>query len=71
MDGAEGLIDGLFSLAYGLYTHFSPIPPVTGGAELAKFLTQDLEGLTSGKVALADDPVEAAKELKNILIKTG
>jgi carbon-monoxide dehydrogenase catalytic subunit len=65
----KATIDGLFSLAYGLYTHFSPIPPVTGGAELAKFLTQDLEGLTSGKVALADDPVEAAKGIEEHINK--
>ena len=26
----KATIDGLFSVAYGLYTHLSPLPPVTG-----------------------------------------
>jgi len=59
----KATIDGLFALAYGLYTHLSPIPPVTGGAELAKLLTEDLEGLTGGKVALGDDPTEVAEAI--------
>ncbi|NLT94950.1 MAG: anaerobic carbon-monoxide dehydrogenase catalytic subunit [Clostridia bacterium] len=65
----KATIDGIFSLAYGLYTHFSPIPPVTGGAELAKFLTQDLEGLTGGRVALSDDPAEAAQAIEDHINK--
>lgn len=59
----KATIDGIFALAFGLYTHMSPIPPVTGGEELAKFLTQGLEDLTGGKVALSDDPTEAATKI--------
>lgn len=60
----KATIDGLFALAYGLYTHLSPIPPVTGGPELAKLLTQDLESITGGKVALGDDPVTIADDIE-------
>lgn len=60
----KATIDGLFALAYGLYTHLSPVPPVTGGPELVKLLTQDLEGLTGGKVAIGDDPVEVAQAIE-------
>ncbi len=60
----KATIDGLFALAYGLYTHLSPVPPVTGGPELAKLLTEDLEGLTGGKVALGDDPAEVAEAIE-------
>jgi carbon-monoxide dehydrogenase catalytic subunit len=60
----KATIDGLFALAFGLYTHLSPTPPVTGGPELVKLLTEDLEGLTGGKVALGDDPVTAADGLE-------
>lgn len=56
----KATIDGMFALAYGLYTHLSPTPPVAGGPELVKLVTNDLEGITGGKVALGDDPVEAA-----------
>ncbi|MDK2785114.1 MAG: anaerobic carbon-monoxide dehydrogenase catalytic subunit [Bacillota bacterium] len=60
----KATIDGLFALAYGTYTHLSPTPPVVGGPELVKLLTQDLEQLTGGKVALGDDPVEAAEGIE-------
>ena len=65
----KATIDGLFALAYGLYTHLSPIPPVTGGPELAKLLTVDLEGLTGGKVALGDDPTQVAIDIENHINK--
>ncbi len=56
----KATIDGLFALAYGLYTHLSPTPPVTGGSELTKLLTEDVEKLTGGKIAIGDDPKEVA-----------
>lgn len=65
----KATIDGLFALAYGLYTHLSPVPPVTGGPELAKLLTEDLEGLTGGKVALGDTPEEAAQGIEDHINK--
>ncbi len=65
----KATIDGMFALAYGFYTHLSPTPPVAGGPELVKLLTKDLEGLTGGKVALGDDPVEAAKGIEEHIIK--
>jgi len=65
----KATIDGMFALAYGLYTHLSPTPPVAGGPELVKLLTEDLEGLTGGKVALGDDPVEAAAGIEEHIKK--
>ena len=56
----KATIDALFALGYGLYTHLAPIPPVSGGPDLVKLLTEDLEGITGGKVALANNPVDAA-----------
>ncbi|MEL7566313.1 MAG: anaerobic carbon-monoxide dehydrogenase catalytic subunit [Dehalobacterium sp.] len=56
----KATIDGVFALAYGAYTHLSPTPFVTGAPNLVKLLTEDLEGLTGGKVALGDDPKEVA-----------
>lgn len=60
----KATIDALFTLAYGLYTHLSPVPPVTGGKELAKLLTEDLVGITGGKVALGDDPTKIAEDIE-------
>ena len=56
----EATIDGIFAVAYGAYTHLSPTPFITGAPKLVKLLTEDVEGMTGGKVALGEDPVEAA-----------
>lgn len=55
----KATIDAIFALAYGLYTHVSPVPPVTGAPELVKLLTEDIEGITGGKLAVETDPVKA------------
>jgi carbon-monoxide dehydrogenase catalytic subunit len=65
----KATIDGLFALAYGAYTHLSPTPFITGGARLVKLLTEDVEGLTGGKIALGDDPIEVAKGIEAHIIK--
>lgn len=65
----KATIDGMFALAYGLYTHLSPTPPITGGSQLVKLLTSELEGITGGKVGLGDDPVEAAKGIEEHILK--
>lgn len=57
----KATIDAIFALAFGLYTHLAPVPPVTGGPDLVKLLTEEIEGITGGKVALSDNPVEAAE----------
>lgn len=60
----KATIDGIFSLAYGLYTHLSPTPPITGGKELVQLLTRDLEEISGGRVALGDDPEKVADEME-------
>jgi carbon-monoxide dehydrogenase catalytic subunit len=65
----KATIDALFAIAYGAYTHLSPTPFITGAPKLVKLLTEDVEGLTGGKVALGDDPVEAAKGIKAHILK--
>ncbi len=65
----KATIDALFAVAYGAYTHLSPTPFITGAPKLVKLLTEDVESLTGGKVALGDDPVEAAKDIKAHILK--
>ena len=65
----KATIDGLFTVAYGAYTHLSPTPFITGAPDLVKLLTEDVESLTGGKVAIGDDPVEAAKGIEAHIIK--
>ncbi len=56
----KATVDASAALALGLYTHVSPTPPVTGGPQFVKLVTEDLVELTGGKLALGDDPVQIA-----------
>lgn len=60
----KATIDGVFAVAYGAYTHLSPTPFVTGAPQLVKLLTEDVEKLTGGKIALGDDPSEVAEGIE-------
>ena len=64
----KATIDGIFAVAYGAYTHLSPTPFLTGAPNLVKLVTEDVEALTGGKVALGDDPVEVAKNIETHII---
>lgn len=65
----KATIDGVFAVAYGAYTHLSPTPFLTGARQLVKLLTEDVEGLTGGKIALGDDPKEVANNIEAHIIK--
>lgn len=65
----KATIDGVFAVAYGAYTHLSPTPFVTGAPNLVKLLTEDVESLTGGKIALGDDPREAADGIEDHINK--
>lgn len=65
----KATIDGMFAVAYGAYTHLSPTPFVTGAPALVKLLTEDVEGITGGKIALGDDPVQIAKDIEAHILK--
>jgi carbon-monoxide dehydrogenase catalytic subunit len=64
----KATIDGIFAVAYGAFTHLSPTPFLTGAPNLVKLLTQDIEGLTGGKVALGDNPIEVADKIESHII---
>jgi anaerobic carbon-monoxide dehydrogenase catalytic subunit len=59
----KATIDALSAVALGLYTHVSPVPQVTGAPDVVKLLTEDVEGITGGKLAVGDDPVQAVDGL--------
>lgn len=64
----KATIDGIFAVAYGAYTHLSPVPFITGAPKLVKLMTEEVESLTGGKVALGDDPVVAANGIEAHII---
>jgi carbon-monoxide dehydrogenase catalytic subunit len=47
----------------------APLPNVGGAPNLIKLLTQELEGLTGGKLAVEADPVEAGDGMEAHIIK--
>ncbi|RJQ28046.1 MAG: anaerobic carbon-monoxide dehydrogenase catalytic subunit [Peptococcaceae bacterium] len=65
----KAVADGIFAVSFGLLTHLGPIPPVTGSALVTKILTQDIEGLTGGKVLVEENPVKAAEAIYAHIMK--
>jgi carbon-monoxide dehydrogenase catalytic subunit len=65
----KATIDGVFAVAYGAYTHLSPTPFITGAPNLVKLLTEDVEAMTGGKVALGDDPRKVADGIEEHIMK--
>jgi len=55
----KATIDAMAALAFGLYTHVNPVPFVTGAPRLVKLVTEDLPGITGGKLAVETDVKEA------------
>jgi carbon-monoxide dehydrogenase catalytic subunit len=41
---------------------------MSGAPRLVKLLTEDVESLTGGKIALGDDPVEAANGIETHIL---
>lgn len=64
----KATIDGIFAVAYGAYTHLSPTPFITGAPNLVKLLTEDVEDMTGGKIALGDDPIQVATDIEAHII---
>ncbi|WP_170270170.1 anaerobic carbon-monoxide dehydrogenase catalytic subunit [Heliorestis acidaminivorans] len=60
----KAVADGVFAVAFGLLTHLGPVPPVTGSPLVTQILTQDVEGLTGGKVLVELDMVKAADAIE-------
>ncbi len=65
----KATIDAVFAVAFGLYTHVAPTPPVTGAPDVVKLLTEDIEGLTGGKIAVGTDPVAIADGIEAHIMK--
>jgi len=61
----KATIAAVAAIGYGLYTHVSPTPPVTGSENVVELLTEDVEDLTGGKLAVGDDPKKAADGIEN------
>ncbi|OKY77649.1 MAG: Hydroxylamine reductase, 6Fe-6S prismane cluster-containing protein [Candidatus Methanohalarchaeum thermophilum] len=65
----KATIAAIGAIAYGLYTHVSPTPPVTGSENVVSLLTEEVENLTGGKLAVGEDPEEIKKGILEHLDK--
>jgi len=65
----KATIDAVFAVAYGITTHVSPIPPITGSEDAVKFFTKDIETLTGGKVIVEEDPLKAAELIERVILE--
>jgi carbon-monoxide dehydrogenase catalytic subunit len=52
----KATIDAVFAVGYGLYTHLSPVPTITGAPRLVQLLTKDMEEVFGGKVDVVLEP---------------
>ncbi|MCS7121924.1 MAG: anaerobic carbon-monoxide dehydrogenase catalytic subunit [Archaeoglobaceae archaeon] len=65
----KATIDAVFAVAYGVTTHVSPIPPITGSEKVVKLLTDEVEKLTGGKILFEEDPVKAAEKIEKVIVE--
>jgi anaerobic carbon-monoxide dehydrogenase catalytic subunit len=65
----KAVADAFTAVALGAMIHLAPIPPVLGSKLVTKVLTEDVEGLTGGKVYVELDPVKAAEGIEAHIVK--
>ena len=58
-------IDGLFALAFGLYTYVNPVLTITGGPDLIKLRTVDCPEITGGVLHMEINAEEAVDLMVN------
>lgn len=63
----QALADGAFALALGLPLHLGVPPFITGSKLVTKVLTEDMAGLTGGRVIVDGDGKSAAGKLEAII----
>ncbi len=65
----KATIDAVFAVAYGLVTHVSPVPPITGSDDAVRLYTEEVEKLTGGKVLVEEDPLKAVEKLEEVIME--
>jgi len=60
----KAIADIFTALAFGLLTHVSPAPMISGSPLVVRYLTEDMVNVTGGRMLLQDDPVRAADEIE-------
>jgi len=58
---------GTYFIASGIPVHLWPVPPILGGPEVTKILTQDVKGALGGWFFVEEDPVATADQMEQII----
>lgn len=64
----KAIADIFTALAFGLLTHVSPAPMISGSPLVTNYLTRDMADLTGGRMLLEDDPVKAAEAIETHIV---
>ena len=66
----KAIADIFTALAFGLLTHVSPEPMISGSPLVKNYLTREMVNVTGGRMLLEDDPFKAAEAIeKHVLAK--
>jgi len=60
---------GTYFIASGIPVHLWPMPPILGGPEVTKILTQDVKGVLGGWFFVKEDPVATADQMEQIIME--
>ncbi|MDD2337687.1 MAG: anaerobic carbon-monoxide dehydrogenase catalytic subunit [Geobacteraceae bacterium] len=59
---------GTYFIASGIPVHLWPMPPILGGPEVTKILTQDVKSALGGWFFVEEDPVATADQMEQIIM---
>jgi carbon-monoxide dehydrogenase catalytic subunit len=58
---------GTYFVASGVSVHLWPMPPIAGGAQVTKILTETAEEVFGGAFFVEEDPIQAAEKMAEII----
>ncbi len=59
---------GTYFITSGIPVHLWPLPPILGGPEVTKILTQDVKGVLGGWFFVEEDPIATADQMEQIIM---
>jgi carbon-monoxide dehydrogenase catalytic subunit len=60
---------GTYFVGSGIPVHLWPLPPILGGPEVTKILTEDVKGVLGGWFFVEEDPLAAADQMEKIIME--
>jgi carbon-monoxide dehydrogenase catalytic subunit len=60
---------GTYFITSGIPVHLWPLPPILGGPEVTKILTQDVKGVLGGWFFVEEDPIATADQMEQIIFE--